>query len=487
VAIYNSIALAKGAADIDITPTDPGGAGTTVELTADVLGTAMNAKTITGDAVVGGDVTVTNWHDGAANTNTGTRKLVRKVPSWVPSDRMESGIKSLASLVGFSDEEVMKSSEGVTVWDPTKAKRLGELGENGEKSLSEAIVAIPFYIGGKPGHETAIAMTLSADPNLLGPKIKEFRRAFSKYSLPPQLADRLLSLVPPNYPAVPSYINPFVDATDPQSDDYNELLGQNGTPPSQRRSRVPVVYLLEHSVDLNRQDLADIWQGILPDIGSKMETQMTSIDHYMPNARTENEQISSFPELLKAQIEAGFPNQGHARIDLLDVPPPGEFNGMQPTIRWVVFKVKQRGPCNYLQFALEELNGEEGFEFEKVFGTVDTQGWTPSQLNGLRRRKDQWAQVVYKFKNTKSYNWPYDYCSLIELSKLTTTVGFRPELDRENSRLRFDPGQSGLASGLSGLVVTPSILQTSPPASPLTQPLSPGTPASTGIGRFTPT
>ena len=30
-----------------------------------------------------------------------------------------------------------------------------------------------------------------------------------------------------------------------------------------------------------------------------------------------------------------------------------------------------------------------------------------------------------------TYNWPYDYCSLVELGKLSSKVGFRPELQRE--------------------------------------------------------
>jgi hypothetical protein len=30
-----------------------------------------------------------------------------------------------------------------------------------------------------------------------------------------------------------------------------------------------------------------------------------------------------------------------------------------------------------------------------------------------------------------TYNWPYDYCSLIELGKISTRVGFRPDLKKE--------------------------------------------------------
>ena len=41
-------------------------------------------------------------------------------------------------------------------FEPTKAKRLGELGEDNEKSISEAILALPFYLDGdgNPNVET---------------------------------------------------------------------------------------------------------------------------------------------------------------------------------------------------------------------------------------------------------------------------------------------------------------------------------------------
>ena len=34
-------------------------------------------------------------------------------------------------------------------------------------------------------------------------------------------------------------------------------------------------------------------------------------------------------------------------------------------------------------------------------------------------------------EHNNTFNWPYDYCSLIELSKLEATTGFRPELEKE--------------------------------------------------------
>ncbi len=425
-AILNAITLARTSGDIDVSAAIAGGTPTVVNLTADVLGTGMNTKTIAGTAIPA-DMTVTAFAGGTVGSNTGIRKLVRKTPSWIPSSVLQNGIGSLASLVGFSDDEVMRSAGGKTSWDATKAKRLGELAGDGEKTLSEAVVAIPFYIGtNKNGDEVATAMTSKASPTELGPKIKEFRRSFTKYSLPPSLSKELESMVPSGYPNIDTYINPFAPPDHPDADSYNRLLSTD------EEVAVPVVYLLEHSVSLTTQDLADIWQGISPDIGKSAQTQMSSIGHYMPNqAYVDEGESFTFKEIAIAQGDAGFPSTGKARPDLLDVPLPNSSNGMQPKIKWLVFKVKQRGPTDYHTFIGEEVNGRDWLSFENVFGDVSSQGMTVPEVNALNQRRDAWAKSRYSLKQKKSYNWPYDYCSLIELGKLTTTFGFRPELSKE--------------------------------------------------------
>ena len=213
---------------------------------------------------------------------------VKKVPKFV----IDSGrqVRSLADLCGFDPDEIIRKG-----FDFNKAKRLGEIGENGEKSLSEAILALPIYRDDK---QNIRFITLQAPADQLGPKIKEFRKKFTKYSLPPLLAKQLQNLVPPGYPSVSDVINPF------GTDDYDSILrGGNIT-------HIPVVYLMEHSIELSRQDLADIWQGILPEIGRSFAKSFTAIDHYMPGDKVE-ETSTQFPEVLKKQIELNVERTGH--------------------------------------------------------------------------------------------------------------------------------------------------------------------------------
>lgn len=348
---------------------------------------------------------------------SGTAKVqtVKKVPKFVIDAGRE--VDSLARLVGFKEEDIQVPGAFL----PSKARRLGTLAENNEKVISEAIIAMPYYMD--PSSQQMRVMTLKGNGTALGPKIKEFRRAFTKYSLPPSLKKQLSNLLPPNYPKVSSYINPF------GGDDYDSLLS------SDRETSVPLVYLMEHSVALSRQDLADIWQGIMPDIAASMKSSVSAIDHYMPgDAASAAGSKTIFPELLLKELELGLPRNGHPRVDMLDIPAEGKLDGFIPQIRWMVYRVKQRGVETFSRFISEELNGPEALSYDSVFGVI-ADNLPEEQKEFLRRKKASYTKGLFVSDELglggNTYNWPYDYFSLIELGKMSMKVGFRPELERE--------------------------------------------------------
>jgi hypothetical protein len=353
---------------------------------------------------------------GSFSSATGEVRPVKKVPLSVIQSGRE--IASLATLVGFDEKEIMPANE----WDPTRAKRLGELAEDGEKTMSEAIIAIPYFYDSET--DKMRAMTLKAPKDSLGPKIKEFRQAFTKYSFPPSLRKTLVNLLPPNFPKVSNFINPF------GGDDYDSLLSSGEL----TLARAPIVYLMEHTVELSKQDLADIWQNIMPEIGNSMKTSVTAIDHYMPGERSE-ETETIFPEILKKELELGLPRNGHPRPDLIDTEDMNIQDGFQPEIRWFIFKVKERGQTDYTNMMIEEINdGAASLSFENMFGYI-ADDLPPEQKRYLEDRKNVYTKGLYHIdelgRGRNTFNWPYDFCSLIESAKITTKVGFRPELDRE--------------------------------------------------------
>ena len=369
---------------------------------------------------------------GIALSGTAKVEVVRKIPKFVLDSNRE--IDSLAKLVGFKDEDIQAPG----TFQPEKARRLGQLAENGEKTISEAILAMPYYL--EPKTQQMKVMTLKGNMSSLGPKVKEFRRNFTKYSFPPPLKKQLTSLLPPNFPKVATFINPF------GGDDYDQIL------PGEEDVSMPIVYLMEHTVALSRQDLADIWQGVMPDIAATMKTSVSAIDHYMPGDSVSGAgKKTVFPELLLKELELGLPRNGHPRVDLIDIAEIGARDGFIPEIKWMIFKVKERGVDSFSRFVSEEVNGgPSSFSYDNVFGVI-ADNLPQEQKDFLRSKKAEYTKGLYVSDDMgvagNTYNWPYDYCSLIELGKLSVNVGFRPELDREVEEISEDEEKNARSRG----------------------------------------
>lgn len=349
----------------------------------------------------------------AGPSSTGRYRFCSKVPKYV-YDRLGDNppIESLATLVGFDESEIMRGG-----WDPNRAKRLGELQDAGtnQKTFSEGIVAIPFY---RDKDNIVRLMTLRGDYSILGPKVKEFRRSFTKYSFPPGLMERLKPMVPSGYPDVPNIINPF------GPDTFDSI---SNAPPPEDQFAVPVIYLMEHTVNFSEQDLADIWQGIMPNSSTRVQKSMVAIDHYMPAEETEGIGANVFPEVLKAQEILGVDRTGVPRHDLLDT--SFGSNGFQPKIRWMVFKVKERGVRSYTELIQNEVEGVNNLTFDALVRQAEARFGIRAEQTEEQRRT--WEELKYQVDHAPGYNWPYDYCSLVELAKINTKVGFRPDMEKE--------------------------------------------------------
>ena len=80
----------------------------------------------------------------------------------------------------------------------------------------------------------------------------------------------------------------------------------------------------------------------------------------------------------------------------------------------MVFKVKQRSQALY-----EDI-------------TVDQADRPNTSIKNLQNEKPAVADQSKDKNNYKAqFNWPYDYCSLVEAIKIDSKVGFRPDLDKE--------------------------------------------------------
>tara|TARA_Y100000296_G_scaffold53042_1_gene60744 strand:- start:6262 stop:14673 length:8412 start_codon:yes stop_codon:yes gene_type:complete len=140
-----------------------------------------------------------------------------------------------------------------------------------------------------------------------------------------------------------------------------------------------VMYFLEFEHRLTQQDLIDIWQNIPPSIGIRFKHDVATFSHELK---------------------------------------PGEF--FQPAIgaplnlpndlRWMVFKVKQKAKWNY---------------FEKTSDVADDERFSFDFQNN--RGQNRLTAPDY------SWNWPYDYFSLVELVKMDAEIEFH-DLDEARRR-----------------------------------------------------
>ena len=269
------------------------------------------------------------WHQ-YGNIETEASKGIFLQVDDVPSNWITNWIgdnfdnyRSLVDLCGFS----------------TEATKLGQIAD--EKLVSEAVVAIPFIEeeGERkffriPRIDIQRAFGSAADRALVGDSVLKMIVKMQQYVFPPTM-DFLKN----------ETIDPFA------------------------------MYIFQFSHTLKKQDLANIWQNLYPEIGQTFETAESSISH----------------ELLAHELLGG--GAVATPEGTLDVNAVG--NEIPDRVRWMVFKVKQRAQINY---------------YKKIIGRQDDLPEATVSSEGVN------VQV--------SYNWPYDFFSLVELAKIETEVKF---------------------------------------------------------------
>ena len=139
-----------------------------------------------------------------------------------------------------------------------------------------------------------------------------------------------------------------------------------------------VMYMFSFEHKLSRQDLSHIWQNLMPDISVTAEATEAAIEHPVGTGQG----IEFFGNHSAFNVTKTF--------------------SIPKNIRWMVFKVKQKASNNYYSLTSTEGDGE-GFGFEQ-FG----EGYGGSNL-------------------PYSYNWPYDYFSLVELAQIQAAVKLLPQ------------------------------------------------------------
>ncbi len=227
-------------------------------------------------------------------------------------------------------------------------ERIGEM--RSKKTISEAIVAVPidekgnFYtidsamfekqrLNYETSNKALMAGDFGVESDIGETSITQMIEKMKKFSLPPQM-DFLNN---PN-------VDPFV------------------------------MYIFDFTHTLDKQDLADIWQNLMPKISMTAERGTSAIEHEI------GVNYEFFGQYKKGQLP--------------------------DNIRWMVFKVKQKARNNYFNVT-QQSEVAKGFTFTAL-----------KELQGIGSNPE--AELTY------SYNWPYDFFSLVELAQIESEVAFEP-------------------------------------------------------------
>ena len=302
-----------------------------------------------------------------------------------------SGIKlraepSLANITFPSDN--IDFTEIAFPVEPAREQKIGQVNSAG-KDISEAIVAIPYLTRPMVGDEAYTTENTFLDDRYFfslraypgnawdaSNVFKEIKTSLDnsdgEVGISQDLADKFTGLFDGRFPelgtepkpirttSISEMINTMGDYVLPPELDFYTYSKEN----SPNDFVEPfAMYMFEFKHHLDQQDLADIWQGLMPKISTDAKLDSTAISH------------KRYPII--------------------------EFFGdrtIPEDIRWMVFKVKKKANKDYYKLTADVTDDEK---FSKDFFTTK---------NG---------EIPY------SYNWPYDYFSLVELANLEVGTKFK--------------------------------------------------------------
>ena len=246
--------------------------------------------------------------------------------------------KSLAELVGFSQEKVKM---GVT------AKT---------KTVREAVVAIPYIAVENDQREFLTLDKFEVDKYLFQNNIiandRNARNPNNRIRSESTIGESVISQIdkmkrysfPPHLDFIENNIEPLA------------------------------MYIFEFEKELDRADLNAIWQGVRTEKMKKVEFKQKTISHDI-----------NVSELLGGLLD----EDGNGIESLKDV-------------KWMIFKVKQKGSANYDKKMANDLS-DRRFEFEQ------------------QNADDSLSNLNF------GYNWPYDFFSMVENVKVSVDVTMRAE------------------------------------------------------------
>lgn len=244
-----------------------------------------------------------------------------------------------------------------------QSRRIGEIADS--KTISEAVVIIPYST--KKRNPSFIRK----DGNLVRINGTKKIEGYNLFKISREVFQKQRSNIENGEPAVKQGdfgSNVFIQETSISG--MIKLMNKYVIPPNfnflQYSDIDPfVMYIAEFESTLDKQDLADIWQGVMPKPAMQAELDDVTLSH-----------------------DNNIHNFFH-----------GE--GIPEDVKFMVFKVKRKAEINYYKMTADSTD-DDRFRFDFKVG---------------------------KKAPEYSFNWPYDYFSLVELAKIDIEIDYASKDD----------------------------------------------------------
>jgi len=242
------------------------------------------------------------------------------------------------------------------------SKKIGELADSRE--ISEAIVIIPYLDNSRDDQN--IIYYRGEDPQSLFGNGTVSIEGHNFFTIDRTMFNHQKQNVSSNKPAVDKkfFLDLEGNVVETSISRMIKLMSKYVLPPNFDFLINPdikpfVMYISEFTSTLDKQDLADIWQGVMPKIATRAEREQQVISH-------------------KNSIFDFFHGQG-----------------LPKDVKFLIFKAKKRAEINYYKMTADSTD-------DGLFPSIQA-GKPPSPY---------------------SFNWPYDYCSLVETARVDVEIEY---------------------------------------------------------------
>ena len=367
----------------------------------------LNFKNVTVDAL--------NLSSSVVEQVTGSPWQQRSWNQYLTKSLLHQPEEYLTSSTGMWHQygSLLNSNEGYTLsispvdgvdYEAQLARKVGFLAEDmrpvsvspgiiaEKKKISEAVVAIPFYVtegSQKMKFFTVKNKVLRAAEKLNNTKKKEYEQTI-----------RGLNNMSHEFKAEQERYSGFFDnpgTTANESVAYQlRMMNKFVFPPQfdyntyPDLSQKPMMYIFQFNAELSKKDLSNIWQNLSPETSKSGAQVRSSSVHNQDLLGIKND----------VQYVSNF-------LTTRQLPWSQRKAFLQNKVRWLIFKVKQRSESDLSNIKIKSL---PGVQYNQL---VDESRTSIKSADYLRDK-------------AYSYNWPYDYFSLVELIKVDSRVDFLP-------------------------------------------------------------